>query len=94
MCIRYNMDLVFINAYTKFYQNLSICSEDILHQSRAITQLLINKFSPFAIPNHSSLIAMSMQSLKKIDQKLLNLESGKTIFTSIKGHNSDVYKRI
>ena len=29
MCIRYNMNLVFINAYTKFYQNLSICSEDI-----------------------------------------------------------------
>ena len=29
MCIRYNMDLVFINAYTKFYQNSSICSEDI-----------------------------------------------------------------
>ena len=27
MCIRYNMDL--INAYTKFYQNSSICSEDI-----------------------------------------------------------------
>ena len=27
MCIRYNMNLVFINA--KFYQNLSICSEDI-----------------------------------------------------------------
>ena len=29
MCIRYNMDLVFINVYTKFYQNSSICSEDI-----------------------------------------------------------------
>ena len=28
MCIRHNMDLVYINAYTKFYQNLSICSED------------------------------------------------------------------
>ena len=28
MCISYNMDLVFINAYTKFYQNSSICSED------------------------------------------------------------------
>ena len=23
------MDLVYINAYTKFYQNSSICSEDI-----------------------------------------------------------------
>ena len=29
MCIRNNMDLVVINAYTKFYQNSSICSEDI-----------------------------------------------------------------
>ena len=29
MCITYNMDLVFINAYTEFYQNSSICSEDI-----------------------------------------------------------------
>ena len=29
MCIRHNMNLVFINAYTKFYQNLSICSEDV-----------------------------------------------------------------
>ena len=27
MCIKNNMDLVFINAYTKFYQNSSICSE-------------------------------------------------------------------
>ena len=49
MCIRYNMDLVFINAYTKFYQNSSICSEDI---------------------------------------------EEKHIFTSIKSHNSVVYKRI
>ena len=29
MCIRYNMDPVFINTYTKFYQNSSIWSEDI-----------------------------------------------------------------
>ena len=48
-CIRYNMDLVLINAYTKFYQNSSICSEDI---------------------------------------------EEKHIFTSIKGHNSVVYKQI
>ena len=55
MCIRYNMDLVFINPYTEFYQNSSIGSKDIeekhiLHQSRAITLLFINEFSPFAIP--------------------------------------------
>ena len=47
MCIRYNMNIVFINAYTKFYQNSSICTEDI---------------------------------------------EEKHIFTSIKGHNSVVYK--
>ena len=29
MCIRYNMDLVYINALTKVYQNSSIWSEDI-----------------------------------------------------------------
>ena len=39
------MDLVYINAYTNFYQNSSICSEDIeekhiLHQSRVITLCL------------------------------------------------------
>ena len=38
-----------------------------LHQSRAITLLFINQFN---IPNHSSLISMSMQSLKKIGQKI------------------------
>ena len=74
MCIRHNMDLVFINAYTKFYQNsfvLKIMRKNtFLHQSRAITLLFYKEFSPFAIPNHSFLISMSMQSLKKIGQKL------------------------
>ena len=37
---------------------------------------------------------MSMQSLKKISQKLLKLEDGNDIFTSSKGHNSVFYKRI
>ena len=46
-----------------------------LHQSRAITLLFINEFSPFIISNHSSPVSMSMQSLKKIGQKLLKLES-------------------
>ena len=41
----------------------------------AITLLFINEFSAFAIPNNSSLISMSMQSLKNIGQKLLKLES-------------------
>ena len=56
--------------------NSSICSEDMventfLHQSRAITLLFMNKFSPFSNPNRSSPISTSMQSLKKIGQKLL-----------------------
>ena len=35
--------------------------------------LFINKFCPFASPNYSSLISISMQSLKKFGQKLLKL---------------------
>ena len=53
-----------------------------LHRSRAITLLLINEFSSFAIPNHSSLISMAMQNLKKIGQKLLKLESGNKVLTA------------
>ena len=52
-----------------------------LHQSRAITLLFMNEFSPFAIPNQSSLISMSMQSLKEIGQKLLKSESGNEALT-------------
>ena len=37
---------------------------------------------------------MPMQSLKKIGKKLLKLQAGNDIFTSIKGINSVVYKRI
>ena len=87
------MYLVFINAYTKIHQNSTICSEDIEEKHiftsiKGHNSVLKNEFSPFAIPNHSSLVSMSMQSLKKIGKKLLKLESGNDIFTSIKGHNS------
>ena len=97
MCIRHNMDLVLINACAKFYQNSSICSEDI-EEKHIFTSInghnsvVYNKLSSFAIPNHSTLISMSTQSLKKIGQKLLKLESGNDIFTLIKGHKSVVYK--
>ena len=79
-CFRYNMNLVFINAFPKFIQIhpfvLKILKKNtFLHQSRAITLLFINKFRPFAIPNHSSPISMYMQNLKKISQKLLKLQS-------------------
>ena len=73
MCIRKILDLVYINAYPKNHPFvLKILRKNtLLHQSRAITLLLINELSPFATPNHSSPISMSMQSLKKIEQKLL-----------------------
>ena len=41
-----------------------------LHQPRAITLMFINELSQFAIPNHSSAISMSMQSLKTNTQKV------------------------
>ena len=49
--------------------------------SRAITLLFQNEISPVAIPYHSSLIPMSMQSLKKIGQKVLKLEHGNEVLT-------------
>ena len=55
--------------------------QTFLHQSRAITLLFMNEFSPFAIPNHSSPISISMQRLKKIGQKLLKVESGNEALT-------------
>ena len=66
MCIRKNMDLVYINAYAKCYQNPSIYSEEIEdeHIFTSVkghnTVILINEFSPSAIPNHSSLISNFM----------------------------------
>ena len=61
-----------------------------LHKSGAITLLFINKFSPFAIPNHSSPIPMSMQSLKKISQKLLKLESGNKVLTDTQNSSEGI----
>ena len=51
------------------------------HKSRAITLLFLNEIIPLAIPYHSSPIPMSMQSLKKIGQKLLKLEHGNEALT-------------
>ena len=56
--------------------------------------VVYKEVSPSAIPKHSSLISMSMQSLEKIGQKLLKLESWNDDFTLIKDHNSVVYKQI
>ena len=46
------------------------------HKSRAITLLFLNEIIPLAIPYHSSPIPMSMQRLKKIGKKVLELEHG------------------
>ena len=69
---------MYINAYTKFYQNSSICSDNIEEKYifasiKGNNSVVYKEFSLFAIPNHSSLISMSMQTLKKIGQKLLKL---------------------
>ena len=49
------------------------------HKSRAITLLFLNEIIPLAITYHSSLIPMSMQSLKKIGKKILKLEHGNEV---------------
>ena len=46
------------------------------HTSRAVTLLFQNEICPLAIPYHSSLIPMPMQSLKKIGQKVLKSKHG------------------
>ena len=43
MCIKYNIDLVFINAYTKIYQNSSICSEDIVKKHRGHNSIVYKR---------------------------------------------------
>ena len=55
----------------------------------------VSRNLPIYIPNQSLPVSTNMQSLKKIDEKLLKLESGNekkknAFLTSIKGHNSKV----
>ena len=52
----------------------------VLHKSRATTLLFFNEIGPFAIPYHSSPIAMAMQNLKK-SIKILKLEPGNEALT-------------
>ena len=52
-----------------------------LHTLRAITLLFHNEISPLANPCHSSPIPISMQSLKKIGQKVLKLEHRNKVLT-------------
>ena len=46
------------------------------HKSGAITVRSFHEIYPSTIPNKSLLVSTHMQSLKKIGQKLLKLESG------------------
>ena len=58
------------------YSFLRYSPKCILDESRAISLLFLNGIIPLASPYHSSLIPMSMQSLKKIGKKVLKLEHG------------------
>ena len=46
------------------------------HKSRAITVRSFDEIYPSTIPNHSLSVSTHLQSLKKIGQNLLKLESG------------------
>ena len=94
MCIRNNMDPVFINAYTKFYQTSTICSEDIfrkktfLYYSRAITLLKMNEKSCSIIQTYILSISMHIQNLIEIHKFIHKILSINKILMPIKGHNS------
>ena len=45
-------------------------------KSKALTLVFLNEIIPLAIPYYSSLIPISMQSLKKIGKKVLKFEHG------------------
>ena len=59
------------------------------HTSRAITLFFQNEISPLAIPYHSSPIPMSMQSLKKIGQKILKLAQKQSVDGQMDGWWTD-----
>ena len=74
-----------INSYAKFEENRSKTTQvrerkrtisNFEPQSRAITLRSFDEIYPPTIPNHSLPVSTHMQSLKKIVQKLLKLESG------------------
>ena len=84
MCIRYNMDLVFVNAYTKLYQNSSICSEDIEDK-----HIFISSKGQICSIIQIYILSISMHiqnfiEINKLIQKILSINK---ILMSIKGHN-------
>ena len=73
-----------INSYAKFEENRSKSTQvrerkwtkcNLKPQSGAITLRLFDEIYPSTIPNHSLPVSTRIQSLKKIGQKLLKLES-------------------
>ena len=54
---------------------------NFLHESRAITLCLFDEIYPATIPNHSYQISTRIQSLKKICQEMLKIESGNEVVT-------------
>ena len=71
-----NILLTFVYSFLGYWPKMHFG-----HKSRAITLLFQNEISPLAIQNHSSPIPMSMQSLRKIGQKVLKLEHGNVTLT-------------
>ena len=83
------------NAFTKFYQNQSIGSQDIEHkrnfninQARAITLLKLIKKYCSIIQIYILSISMQIQNLIEIHKLIHKILSTNEILTSIKGHNS------
>ena len=93
MCIWNNIDFVFINAYTKFYQNSSFGSEDIEEKHiftsiKGHNSFVYKRIQPICNPKPLLPDINVHAKFEEIGQKLLKLESGNDIFTSVKGHNS------
>ena len=64
------MDLVFINAYTKCYQNSSICSEDIevKHSFTSIKGHYSVEIDRKTLFNHPNLHLVNVNAYTKFDQ--------------------------
>ena len=100
MCIRFNMDLVFINAYTKFYQNSSICIIDI-EVKHIFTSIKGHKpvvykciFAYLQSQTTPSWYRCQCKVWRKSVKNYSSYESGNDILTSIKGHNCCLYTNL
>ena len=89
-----NIDLVNINAYTKFGKFLTICSKDIEQKQKKLTSIKghtsvtnLRKMTGND-PNLDIVNINEHTNLVKFYQFILKILSGNTILTSVKGHNS------